>query len=77
MKKIGIIGGGQLGMMLAMAAKELGAESICLDPNPKCPASYVCSEVIVSEYDNIEGLKELGDKSDVLTYEFENVPSEI
>ena len=76
MKKIGIIGGGQLGMMLAEAAKELGAESICLDPNPKCPASYVCSEVIVSEYDNIEGLKELGDKSDVLTYEFENVPSE-
>ena len=41
MKKIGIIGGGQLGMMLAEAAKELGASSICLDPNPNCPASVV------------------------------------
>ena len=76
MKKIGIIGGGQLGMMLAMAAKELGAECICLDPNPNCPASYVCEETIVSEYSDLEGLKKLGDKTDVLTYEFENVPSE-
>ena len=76
MKTIGIIGGGQLGMMLAEAAKKLGAESICLDPNPNCPASYVCKEVIVSEYDDVAGLKRLGDKSDVLTYEFENVPSE-
>ena len=76
MKKIGIIGGGQLGMMLAEAAKELGASSICLDPNPTCPASFVCEDVIVSEYNDIEGLKKLGDACDVLTYEFENVPSE-
>lgn len=75
MKTIGIIGGGQLGMMLAEAAKKLGAECVCLDPNPKCPASYVCKNVVVSEYDSIEGLKKLGEKSDVLTYEFENVPA--
>lgn len=76
MKKIGIIGGGQLGMMLAEAAEEMGVSCICLDPNPSCPASYVCESVIVSEYDDINGLKELGERTDVLTYEFENVPSE-
>lgn len=76
MKTIGIIGGGQLGMMLAEEAHRLGARAICLDPNPQCPASYVCEECIVSEYDGMQGLKELGDKSDVITYEFENVPSE-
>lgn len=76
MTTIGIIGGGQLGMMLAEEAHRLGARAICLDPNPRCPASYVCEECIVSEYDDIRGLKELGDKSDVITYEFENVPSE-
>ena len=76
MKTIGIIGGGQLGMMLAEAAKKLGAECICLDPNPNCPASYVCKSTVVSKYDDLEGLKKLGSMSDVLTYEFENVPSE-
>ena len=76
MKTVGIIGGGQLGMMLAEELHNEGARAICLDPNPKCPASFVCDEVVVSEYSDIEGLKKLGDKCDVLTYEFENVPSE-
>ena len=76
MKTIGIIGGGQLGMMIAEAAKKLGYDSICLDPNPKCSASHVCKKVIVAKYDDVCALKELGEASDVLTYEFENVPSE-
>lgn len=76
MVTIGIIGGGQLGMMLAEEIHNLGAKAICLDPNPKCPASFVCDETIVSEYSDLEGLKKLGDKCDVLTYEFENVPAE-
>lgn len=75
MTTIGIIGGGQLGMMLAEEAHRLGARAICLDPNPSCPASFVCEECIVSEYGDIRGLKRLGEKSDVLTYEFENVPA--
>lgn len=74
MKTVGIIGGGQLGMMLALEIKLLGAKAICLDPNPKCPASYVC-DVIVGNYDDINKLKKLGSISDVLTYEFENVPA--
>ena len=76
MKTIGIIGGGQLGMMLAEAIHSLGAKVIALDPNPKCSASFVADEIIVSKYDDIEGLIELGKKSDVITYEFENVPAD-
>ena len=75
MKTIGILGGGQLGMMLAEEIYKLNNEAICLDPNPSCSASFVCKETIVKKYDDIEGLKELGDKSDVITYEFENVPA--
>ena len=76
MKTIGIIGGGQLGMMLAEALKKYGAKVIALDPNPTCSASFVCDEIIVSKYDDINGLTELGNKVDVITYEFENVPAE-
>ena len=76
MKTIGIIGGGQLGMMLAEEIKSLGGKSICLDPNPKCSASFVCDDIVVAKYDDLAGLNELGEKSDVITYEFENVPSE-
>jgi 5-(carboxyamino)imidazole ribonucleotide synthase len=61
--------------MLAEEIHKLGAKAICLDPNPKCSASFVCDDVVVSSYDDIEGLKKLGDASDVITYEFENVPS--
>ena len=76
MKTIGIIGGGQLGMMLAIEIHKLNHRAICLDPNPKCPASYVCDETIVSEYNDINGLTMLGEKSDIITYEFENVKAE-
>ena len=76
MKTVGILGGGQLGMMLAEEVNKLGGKAICLDPNPKCSASFVCDSVIVSKYDDLEGLKKLGEASDVLTYEFENVPGE-
>ena len=75
MKTIGIIGGGQLGMMLAEEIHNLGAKAICLDPNPKCSASFVCDDIVVAKYDDIDGLKKLGDMTDVITYEFENVQS--
>lgn len=75
MKTIGILGGGQLGMMLAEEIHKLNAKAICLDPNPRCPASYVCDETIVSAYDDLAGLERLGNLSDVITYEFENIPA--
>ncbi len=75
MKTIGIIGGGQLGMMLAVELKKLNQRVICLDPNPNCPASKICDETIVGAYQDFTALQLLGKKSDVLTYEFENVPA--
>ncbi|MFN3765928.1 MAG: 5-(carboxyamino)imidazole ribonucleotide synthase, partial [Aliihoeflea sp.] len=73
---IGIIGGGQLGRMLAMAAARLGYRTIVLDPQGDCPAAQVANAQIVAAYDDAHGLARLGTASDVITYEFENVPVE-
>lgn len=71
-KTIGIIGGGQLGQMMAIAAVYRGNRVITLDPVSDCPASFV-SEMIVASYDDEVALTELSNRCDVLTYEFENV----
>jgi len=73
-KNIGIIGGGQLGMMMAEAAHKLGYKTVVLDPTPNCSCAQVCKNQIVGNYDDIEKLEELGKATDVITYEFENVP---
>lgn len=70
---IGIIGGGQLGQMLAFSAKASGMKVIVLDPDPHCPTGQVCDQQIVAPYDDHEAIKSLAKQSDVLTYEFENV----
>ncbi|MEM7291726.1 MAG: 5-(carboxyamino)imidazole ribonucleotide synthase, partial [Pseudomonadota bacterium] len=70
---IGIIGGGQLGRMLAMAASRLGYKSIILDPQQNAPAFQCSHENIITSYDDPEGLKLLAERCDVITYEFENV----
>lgn len=74
-KTIGIIGGGQLGQMMAIAAIYMGHKVITLDPASDCPASRV-SEVIVAPYDDVEALGTLAARCDVLTYEFENVDAD-
>ncbi|MVA96394.1 5-(carboxyamino)imidazole ribonucleotide synthase [Nitratireductor sp. CAU 1489] len=71
---IGIIGGGQLGRMLAAAAARLGYETVVLDPQPDCPAAQLASSQIVGAYDDRAALAALADRADVVTYEFENVP---
>ncbi len=70
---IGIIGGGQLGKMMALAAKAMGFQIIVLDPTPNCPCGQVADEQIVGAYDDLQAMKELAEKSDVITYEFENI----
>ena len=70
---IGIIGGGQLGRMMATAAKHMGYRVVVLDPTEDCPTAQVSDEHIVRAYDDIEAIKQLNEKSDVITYEFENV----
>ncbi|MDH6234248.1 5-(carboxyamino)imidazole ribonucleotide synthase [Mesorhizobium soli] len=71
---IGIIGGGQLGRMLAMAAAQLGYRTVVLEPQAGCPAAQVANDQIVAAYDDPVALRELAGKCDVVTYEFENVP---
>ncbi|MCO6391364.1 5-(carboxyamino)imidazole ribonucleotide synthase [Aliihoeflea aestuarii] len=73
---IGIIGGGQLGRMLAMAAARLGYRTVVLDPQGDCPAAQVANEQIVAAYDDAHGLARLGSECEIVTYEFENVPVE-
>lgn len=74
-KTIGIIGGGQLGQMMAIAAIYRGHKVITLDPAADCPASRV-SEVIVADYTDVDALRTLAERCNVLTYEFENVSAE-
>lgn len=71
---IGIIGGGQLARMLAMAAAQLGLRTIILEPDQNCPAAQVANDHLVFDYDDEHGLVALAEASDVITYEFENVP---
>ena len=74
-KTIGIIGGGQLGQMMAISAIYMGHKVITLDPASDCPSSRV-SEVIAAPYDDVDALRQLADCCDVLTYEFENVDAD-
>jgi 5-(carboxyamino)imidazole ribonucleotide synthase len=72
---VGVIGGGQLGRMLALAGIPLGLSFRFLDPSPDGPAREV-GELLVGPYDDPELLDRLADGADVVTYEFENVPVE-
>ncbi|MDX8456833.1 5-(carboxyamino)imidazole ribonucleotide synthase [Mesorhizobium sp. VK9D] len=71
---IGIIGGGQLGRMLAMAAARLGYRVVVLEPQADCPAAQVANRQIIAAYDDPAALAELAAASAAVTYEFENVP---
>ncbi len=70
---IGIIGGGQLGRMMALSAKAMGYRIIVLDPTKDCPAAQVSDEQIIADYDDKVALRELAEKAEVVTYEFENI----
>jgi 5-(carboxyamino)imidazole ribonucleotide synthase len=73
---IGIVGGGQLGRMLALAAARLGFDVAVLDPEPDCPAGRVAARLIVGGYGDAEALAALGEVSAAITTEFENAPAE-
>lgn len=70
---IGIIGGGQLGQMMVDEAHKLGATVAVLDPDIDCPCHLNADKLIVGEYNDLEKLEELGDITNCLSYEFENV----
>ena len=72
-KKIGIIGGGQLGKMMILEAKRLGFFVAVLDPGDDCPASSVSDVHVVSGFGEFDGYFELAEHVDVITYEFEHI----
>ncbi len=73
--KLGILGGGQLGRMLALAGYPLGLRFRFLDPSPDATAGHL-AELVVSRYDDLEAVERFSEELDAVTYEFENVPGE-
>lgn len=73
---IGIMGGGQLARMLAIAAKQIGYQVAVLDPDINCPSNKFADYHIKTNFNDKNGLDELAKISDVITTEFENVPYE-
>jgi len=79
-KILGIIGGGQLGMMLTEAAQNMKDEIskvIVLDPTEKCPAAKVGAEQIIADFKDEESIKKLSELSDIITYEIESGNSDV
>jgi len=72
---IGILGGGQLGRMLSVAASRLGLRCHIFEPGAKPPAAHVADRVTTASYDDTDALAAFGTSVDVITYEFENVPT--
>ncbi|MFA1611117.1 5-(carboxyamino)imidazole ribonucleotide synthase [Halobellus rubicundus] len=74
---LGVVGGGQLGRMLAEAAAPLGVEVIVLDPTPDCPAAPVARDQVVGDFDDPEAFRELAARVDALTFEIELADAEL
>ncbi|GGE18133.1 N5-carboxyaminoimidazole ribonucleotide synthase [Primorskyibacter flagellatus] len=72
---IGILGGGQLGRMLSVAAARLGLKTVIFEPGGDCPASHVANYHLQAEYTDKDALRRFADSVDVITYEFENIPT--
>ena len=73
---LGILGGGQLGMMSAQAAKALGIKTVIYSPNNNSPAAMAADKTIVAPYDDLASLKAFAHSVDFISYEFENIPVE-
>lgn len=74
---IGILGGGQLGRMLALSARAMGYRVVVLDPDPACPAAAVADRLEVGRYDDIEAARHMAAGCSVITYELEHVSLEL
>jgi 5-(carboxyamino)imidazole ribonucleotide synthase len=74
---IGVLGGGQLGRMAALAGRHMGYRFVTLDPTPDSPCGQVADAQIVAEYDDLAAAEQLAAQCDVIAYEFENVDVEV
>lgn len=75
--RIGVIGGGQLGRMLTLEAKQMGYHVTVLDPKPDAPAGQVADAQIIASFEDARALRILAEGSDVLTYEFEHIDAHL
>ena len=75
--KVGIIGGGQLGKIMAQKAKKMGFHVTILDPTPNCPAAQVSDKQIIGGFHDPEKLAQLVNENDVTTFELEHVDTSI
>jgi len=73
---IGILGGGQLGRMTALAAARLGYRTHVFATEPDSPAAQVCADATVAAYDDRAALRQFAEAVDVATFEFENIPAD-
>ena len=73
---LGIIGGGQLGSMLANAAKKLNIKTTVYCDDKNAPAQNFCDDFIFGNYQDLEKIKKFADKINLVTFEFENIPFE-
>ena len=71
---LGIIGGGQLGSMLATSAKKLKVNTVILTNDPNAPAKNFCDEIIITDYNKLKKIDDFISKVDFVTFEFENIP---
>ena len=76
MPNLGIIGGGQLGSLLASAARKLNIKTVVITDDKDAPAKNFCDDLIFAQYDDLTKIKEFTNKVDVITFEFENIPFE-
>jgi 5-(carboxyamino)imidazole ribonucleotide synthase len=74
---IGVLGGGQLGRMMALAARRMGYRIVVLDPSARCPTAQVADGVVVGSLDDREAAVHLAKQVDVITLDTEHVPAEI
>ena len=70
---LGILGGGQLGRMMAIAARTMGYKVRVMDPEPNCPASFIADETIVGKWDDVAAAERLAKSSDAITLEIEQI----
>lgn len=74
---IGILGGGQLGRMIALAGRAMGYRFVTMDPTEDAPCAQTADRQIVASYDDVDAAMQLASLSDVISYEFENVDAQV
>src|SRR5215472_16151704 len=75
-RTVGILGGGQLGRMFAIAARRMGYRVHAFDPTDDCPAGQVADVEVIAAYDDVKAARRFAAGVDVVTFEFDNIPAE-